>query len=198
MRLDLKLIFVLQHLRSPNEQKNTVTGRAVLQQVIMSTSFAGVDLNHILSAFSSQISGFLRPTNSFLPSTYCQWCQSRCCSWSISSSSFRSPSVWGWGGQRRQKRRTTSEMMFTKFTSVNEITSWWHQSVRTSTGPPARINQLYLHQTSALWTRWELHNETLVWFLHRQQGFLFDSTATLSCQLLYRSFLLALEGLLAL
>lgn len=122
----------------------------------MRNSFAGVDSNHILNViFSKHFSHKLLPPPPIFPPINLL---------SVVSESlllveyfllFFSLSIClGVRGQRRQKRKTTSEMMFTKFTSVNEITSWWHRSVRTSSGPPASINQLYLNQTSALWTQW--------------------------------------------
>lgn len=101
--------------------------------------------------------------------TYCQWCQSRCCSWSIFSSSFRSPSVRGVAGRqagrragreggrgaREREKNDEWEDVHHENTSVNEIMCWWHQSVRASSRQPARINWLDHRYTLALWTPWD-------------------------------------------
>lgn len=73
--------------------------------------------------------------------TYCLWCRSRCCLWSIFSSSSQSPSVteeW----RERERENDKWEDVHHENTSVNEIMCWL-QSVRACSGRTARINWLH-------------------------------------------------------
>lgn len=88
-----------------------------------------------------------------LSSTHCQWCRSRCCSWSISSSSSRSPSVGVGekekGGQVRRCSLRINTHTPAFFWGVGVVKKGGADGANLS-GPPASRNQAAQSNIGAL------------------------------------------------